>query len=71
MNPTISYKLAQDRISELRREAQRDALAKAARSACRTRRPPPRHPALEVRDIVIRYVLGLLTTRRPFIRKSP
>jgi hypothetical protein len=47
MHPTISYYLATARADDLRREAQRDQLARAARHARRHQpgQPAPRLPA--------------------------
>jgi hypothetical protein len=42
MNPQLSYYLATARAADLRRQAQHDALARAAR---RAQRHQPRHPA--------------------------
>ena len=56
MHPTISYHLAQARIADLRRHAQRAALARAARRARPDQRgrAAPEWPAL-----------GRLVRRRP------
>ncbi len=50
MHPMMSYELAQARIADLRREASRDAIAKAARQVRRARQegdcnPPARRAA--------------------------
>ena len=57
MNPTISYHLAQAHQAELRHQAQRDTLARAARRARRVRthqpgHPAPAHPAAAVRRVL-------------------
>jgi hypothetical protein len=44
MHPVISYDLAQDRIADLHHQAQRDALARTAREACRRRRHQSDYP---------------------------
>jgi hypothetical protein len=38
MHPTVHYQLAQDRIADLRHQAQRDALARSVRRSRRSRR---------------------------------
>jgi hypothetical protein len=59
MHPTISYQLTQARLADLRQDAQRDTLARAARRAAspvRARRTdvadpgPPRSDRLRVRN---------------------
>jgi hypothetical protein len=58
MNPHLSYYLAAARAADLRRQAQRDALARAARHARhQDGRPAPRLPATR------RRVLAFLTAR--------
>jgi hypothetical protein len=42
MHPAISYRLTQARTADLRHQAQRDALARAARGPGRRSRPGPR-----------------------------
>ena len=39
MNPIIHHDLMQARVADLHRQAHRDAQARAARQACRTRTP--------------------------------
>jgi hypothetical protein len=60
MHPTIGYELAKTRIADFHRQAQRDALARAAR---RTRHGRPSQPmllALRLRGAVTRRLLALL-----------
>ena len=45
MHPTTWRALGQARLADLHRQAQRDALARAARQARRARRQPPGYPA--------------------------
>jgi hypothetical protein len=44
MHPTIGYQLSQDHLADLRRQAQRSALARAAHRARRARPRQPSHP---------------------------
>ena len=59
MHHTISYDLAQARIADLRQQAQRDALARAARGPGRRFRPGLRRRAL-------RRTRAVPGTPRPF-----
>jgi hypothetical protein len=52
MHPLISYELAKARVSDLHRQAQHDALARAARRARRTRTRRPGHPPVAVRRLL-------------------
>jgi hypothetical protein len=57
MYPISSYELAKTRAADLHRQAQRDALARAAHQARRARtdrpgRPAPAHPAAPVRRLL-------------------
>jgi hypothetical protein len=64
MNPATCYDLAQARIADLRRQAQRDGLAHAVR---RSRQPPAqqgRHPKPGLRGAA-RRVLTVLGARSP------
>ena len=45
MHPLNSYELAKARVADLHRQAQSDALARAARQARRTPADRPGHPA--------------------------
>lgn len=61
MNPTLQYELMQARIADLHRQARRDAQARAANQAHRTRTPERTHrvrglPALVARRV--RTALG-------------
>ena len=58
MHPSLNYYLATARAADLRHQAQRDALARAAR---RERRHPGQHPALRLP--VARRVLTFLNAR--------
>lgn len=49
MYPLSSYELAKARAADLRRQAQRDALARAARRARRPGPPAPAYPAAVIR----------------------
>jgi hypothetical protein len=54
MHPLISYELAKAQASHLHRQAQRDALARAARQARhRPGHPAPGHPSAAVRRLLI------------------
>jgi hypothetical protein len=44
MHPTMLYRLSQDHLADLRRQAQRGALARTARLARRARAHQPSHP---------------------------
>jgi hypothetical protein len=46
MHSTLSYQMAQARIADLRRQAQRDALARTARQS------RPRHPRQAARPVL-------------------
>ena len=61
MHPTIGHELAQARIADLRRDAQRESLARAARRARphQSSHPGPALPALA------RHVLAVLPSRNP------
>jgi hypothetical protein len=62
MHPTVSYELMQARIADLHRQAQRDALARAAR---RARRPPRQQSGLYGPSLpaIRRWVLTVLGAR--------
>jgi hypothetical protein len=62
MEPTITYHLAQARITEFRQQAQRDALIRTARRERRSRRQSPRYPA-PARPAFGRRVLTALGVR--------
>ena len=61
MHPTIGYHLVQAHLADLRHQAQRDTLARAARRARphQSSHPGPALPALA------RHVLAVLPTRNP------
>jgi hypothetical protein len=59
MNPHLSYYLATARTDDLRRQAQRDAMARAA---VRARRHQDGHPAPRL-PVAGRRVLAFLTAR--------
>jgi hypothetical protein len=61
MHPTVSYELMQARVADLHRQAQRDALARAAR---RTPRQQSGH-AVPARHGIGRMVLTVLGARSP------
>jgi predicted transcriptional regulator len=63
MHPTLNYQMAQARIDDLRRQAQRDALARAARQSRswhprQAARPVPRLLAAARRALTISLVTG-------------
>jgi hypothetical protein len=65
MHPTTGYHLAQAHLADLRHQAERDALARAARQGRRARthqpgHPAPAHPAAAVRRLLT--ALGARTT---------
>ena len=63
MNPALHYQLMQARVAGLHAQAQRDALARAAR---RSRRAPAHqagHPVPGLRAVLARRVLAGLATR--------
>jgi hypothetical protein len=65
MHPTLSCELAKARIADMHRQAQRDALARAARRARRRRPDQPALPALKIRAAVTRRLLTALGARTP------
>jgi hypothetical protein len=60
MHPEFHRQLAQARIADLHRQAERDALVRATRRARRARRYEPEHPARAFRPVAIRRVLAIL-----------
>ena len=62
MEPTINYHLAQAKIAEFRRQAERDVLIRAARRQRRSHRRSTTHPAPE-RPAFGRRVLTALGVR--------
>ena len=56
MNPIISHDLMQTRITDLHRQAHRDAQARAARQACRTRTPQRMHRVRGLTVVMARRV---------------
>jgi hypothetical protein len=56
MNPIIGHDLMQARITDLHRQAHRDAQARAARQACRTRTPQHRHHVRGLTAVMARRV---------------
>ena len=62
MHPTLSCELAKARIADMHRQAQRDALARAAR---RARHRRPYQPALRIHAAVTRRLLSVLGARAP------
>lgn len=63
MYPLSSYELAQARAADLRRQAQRDALARAARRARHTHTHRPGHPAPAHLSAAVRRLLTALGAR--------
>ena len=63
MHPTISYHLAQARLADLRHQAQRDTLARAARQARRARTHRPGHPVPTDPAAAVRRLLTALGAR--------
>lgn len=63
MHPAFSYDLIQDRITELRHQAQGDALARTVRTACHRRRHQPDYPLAGLSPVG-RTLLAVLGTRR-------
>jgi hypothetical protein len=62
---SIHYYLAQARIADLHRQAQRDALARAASQARRARTQRRRHPVGALPGVMARRVLTLLSGGSP------
>lgn len=62
MYPIIGYELAKARAADLHRQAQRDALARAARRARRARTHRPGHPG-PAYPATVRRLLAALGTR--------
>jgi hypothetical protein len=65
MHPTLSSELAKARMADLHRQAQRDALARAARRARRRRPDQPTLPALRIRAALTGRLLTVLRARTP------
>ena len=65
MHPAIHCDLAQARIADLHRQAQRDARARAASRARRARTPQRRHPVRGLPAVMARRVLAVLGGGRP------
>jgi hypothetical protein len=63
MYSALSYDLMQARVADMHRQAQRDALARAARGERRARRPQSGHPAHSLPAVAARRVLAVLTAR--------
>jgi hypothetical protein len=63
MHPALGYQLAQDRSTDLHRQAQRDALASAALRAHRAQRRPPKQPARAFPALGLRRALTVLLGR--------
>ena len=55
MQYTTVHTLGQDRLAEMHHQAERDALARAARRAHRTRQQRPTHPAPALLAVVTRW----------------
>lgn len=65
MHPSLSYDLNQARNAEMRHQAQRDALALAARRARRARQHQPGHHISQTPVLAARRLLTALGTRAP------
>ena len=63
MHPTVSHYLARARIADLRHQAQRDTLARAARRARHARTHHPGHPAPARPTGAVRRLLTALGAR--------
>jgi hypothetical protein len=63
MHPTIRYELGQARVADLHHQAQRDALARAARHPRRVSEHPPRRRLPALRALLARRVLTGLGAR--------
>jgi hypothetical protein len=63
MYPISNYELAKARAADLHRQAQRDALARAARRSRHTRTHRPRHPAPAHPAAAVRRLLAALGAR--------
>ena len=63
MHPTVHYQLAQAKIADLHRQAERDALARAARRERHTRRHQPSPSRPRSPGAVTRQVLAVLGIR--------
>jgi hypothetical protein len=64
MHPAIHHQLAQARIADLHRQAQHDALARAA-SRARRARTPQRRPVRGLPAVMARRVLTVLGSGSP------
>jgi hypothetical protein len=60
MYSALSYDLMQARVADMHRQAQRDALARAARGV---RQPQSGHPARSLPAVTARRELAVLTAR--------
>jgi hypothetical protein len=65
MHPAIQHDLAQARIADLHRQAQRDALSCAASGARHARADKPSHPVRGFPAVMARRVLTLLGASSP------
>jgi hypothetical protein len=63
MYPTVGYHLAQAHLADLRHQAQRDTLARAARQGRRTRTHQSGHPASAHPSAAVRRLLTALGAR--------
>lgn len=63
MHPITSYEVAKVHIADLHRQAQRDALARAARRAHRVSAHRPGHPAAAAPSAAVRRLLTALGAR--------
>ncbi len=60
MNPIIHHDLMQARVADLHLQAHRDAQARAARRACRTRTPQRKHRMRGLTTLMARRVRTVL-----------
>jgi hypothetical protein len=65
MHPTIHQDLMQARVTDLHRQAHRDAQARAASQARRARAPQRRHQVRELSAVMARRVLIALSGAAP------
>jgi hypothetical protein len=71
MHPALSSELGKARMADMHRQAQRDALVRAARRARRRRQDQPTLPTLKIRAALTRRLLTVLRTRTPAGRPAP
>jgi hypothetical protein len=63
MHPTIRYEMSKARVADLHHQAQRDALARAARRPSQARGQPSGHRLPALRAVLARRLLTVLGAR--------